>query len=441
MRHQAPYLILALVIGAVATFLLLNRFSPHPVGVEAPQPPPITRAEDPDPVPLPEKIPALEENSIDTTAAEFPEDPGPGMTRRDPGSLVGEIGEALEKGDLQTAGKLIGSAALTPEARQRLAELAAAGSLKLKRPDPAHEVGEMEVNARIRWSLELDGAEPGRDRILLDLNRGQAGWRVGKITLPPGPGEPVPRAIVVDPLGISDAFLQATLRQDFEQAKEFVDTSRVSDAKIAGLCILFEEGHYRLRPEKPLRGMFERDDAAGFLANVLAGDGDAIAQFSMTLGRSAAEGWLVTEINLDELLADYARRFAGGDVYYTPLLKNPRGGDTLVLYFDFDADTLSPRTARQLEIVADILRLDVGKKLTISGHTDALGSENYNEQLSARRAAAVKEFLVRNGVDELQIVTLAKGQSQPRRPNFTESGEDNPSGRRANRRSEIYLDF
>ena len=40
-----------------------------------------------------------------------------------------------------------------------------------------------------------------------------------------------------------------------------------------------------------------------------------------------------------------------------------------------------------------------------------------------------------------QITTVAKGASQPRRPNVTESGQDNPDGRRANRRTEIYLDF
>jgi outer membrane protein OmpA-like peptidoglycan-associated protein len=40
-----------------------------------------------------------------------------------------------------------------------------------------------------------------------------------------------------------------------------------------------------------------------------------------------------------------------------------------------------------------------------------------------------------------QIVTIAKGASQPRRPNVTETGKDDPVGRRANRRTEIYLDF
>jgi outer membrane protein OmpA-like peptidoglycan-associated protein len=128
-------------------------------------------------------------------------------------------------------------------------------------------------------------------------------------------------------------------------------------------------------------------------------------------------------------------------VYFTPLLPNPKGGDTLVLYFAFDEDELTPRTRRQLEIVADVLRGDRGKQLTISGHTDALGSEDYNQALSARRAEAVKRFLVECGVAEEQVRTVAQGPRRPRRPNFTRDGEDNPEGRRVNRRSEIYLDF
>jgi len=146
-------------------------------------------------------------------------------------------------------------------------------------------------------------------------------------------------------------------------------------------------------------------------------------------------------VNLDQLLSDFAKRYAGGDLYYTPLIRNPKGGDTLVLYFEFDDAELAPRTRRQLEIVARILRGDSGKKLTISGHTDALGGAGYNDGLSLRRADIVRDFLVASGVAGDQIVTVAKGMSQPRRPNFTDAGADNPEGRRANRRTEIYLDF
>jgi outer membrane protein OmpA-like peptidoglycan-associated protein len=141
------------------------------------------------------------------------------------------------------------------------------------------------------------------------------------------------------------------------------------------------------------------------------------------------------------LLADDARRVAGGDMYYSPFVKNPAGGDTLALYFEFDEAEMNSRTRRQIEIVSLILKSDPSKKITLSGHTDALGTKDYNNELSSRRAVVVRDFLVKSGVSAAQIVTAAKGDSQPRRPNLTESGEDNPEGRRANRRTEIYLDF
>jgi len=53
----------------------------------------------------------------------------------------------------------------------------------------------------------------------------------------------------------------------------------------------------------------------------------------------------------------------------------------------------------------------------------------------------VRRFLIDSGVSAGQIRTIAMGQSQPRRPNTTDTGEDNPEGRRVNRRTEIYLDF
>jgi len=437
----------ALALGALVTFLYLNRATnkvppaPAPV-VEEPR---RTEVKEPaEPEPEVEPIPAMAEAEADTPESplEALENAGLGARKRNPATLMAEITKALETGDLKLVGGLIGEAALTPESRARLAALAAAGPLRFQHPDPAREVGEIEINARSRWALHLEGAEPGRDRLFFDLMRQDGTWGVDSMALPPAPGEVVPKALHVDALGIADAFLQATFRQEFELAKVFVDTSRISDAKIAGLCILFEEGNYRMRPQKPLRAMFQREEDAGFLANVLAGDGSELAQFSMTLHRSEAEQtWQITEINLDQLLADYARRVAGGDVHYTPLLKNPKGGDTLVLYFDFDAAGLTPRTERQLEIVADLLRLDTDKKLTISGHTDALGTEDYNKELSSERALSVRDFLIRCGVEPDQIITVGEGQTQPRRPNFTESGEDNPDGRRANRRSEIYLDF
>ena len=434
-RSKLPYFFLGLAaLLAISALVMLIR---HP-GRDASKAPAHQAGKSPDRQAAPQ---SFIEPAAPTPPPEDLKQPDAGNSAADPAALVTRIGQALESGDLATLERLIGKDALDPQTAERLKALAAA-HLRLRQPNGVREVGELELNGRTRWAIELDGQQPGSDPILLELQRDGQTWHVAKITLPPAPGAAVQPQGQADLLGVADAFLQAVLKQDFEHARAWVDPATVSDAKIAGLCILFEDGGYQLRKSKPLRAMFQRQDTAGYLANVETADGSQSAQFSLTLKQaSALTHGLVIEINLDQLLADYARRFAGGDAYYSPLVKNPAGGDTLALYFEFDEDQMNPRTNRQLEIVARILRADPGKKLTLSGHTDALGTDPYNHGLSSRRAEVVRDFLIKTGVTPSQIVTLAKGASQPRRPNLTESGADNPAGRRANRRTEIYLDF
>lgn len=383
----------------------------------------------------------------DTVAPANPEetlvDLGMGIKELDPKTLLKKIGESLEQGKFQQAAVFIGKEALDESHLEGLKELSASGDFRLHALNPVSEIGELEANRRARWALNMD-SDLG-ERIYFDLLRNTVGqWGVEKVRIPegsPSAGEPS-KAVLVDSLGITHAFLEAALAQNFDDAKSFVDTSLVSDAKIAGLCIIFEEAKYRLRAQKPLRAMFNRDLTAGFIAYVEGESGEKAADFGVTVKRSSPDDpWRVTEVNLDSLLADYANRVAGGDVYYTPLVKNPEGGDTLILYFGFDEDELTPRTQKQLDIVAGLLKLDAGKKLTLSGHTDSLGTDAYNTGLSSKRAKAVEKYLLGSGVPPGQIVAFAEGESKPRLPNQTETGEDNPTGRRANRRTEIYLDF
>jgi outer membrane protein OmpA-like peptidoglycan-associated protein len=398
--------------------------------------------------PVPRPVPGLDDLKPEPpedsaaalkTAGSVPEKPAISA----PEALVTKIGKALEKGDVEAVERLLGNGALTPGQRKQLRELAKQTSLRLRKDGPVREVGELEIGKATRWALEFETPDGKPRQMWLDLRRKDGRWIVERVELPPtGTREGPPPAMLADSLGVADLFVQAVLKQEFDLAHAFVDTKRVSDAKIAGLCILFEEGNYRMRSEKPLRKLFERDGIAAFVAAIEASDGTRAAQFGLTLERSAPKApWKVTEINLDSLIADYAKRFAGGDIFYTPLIPNPKGGDTLVLYFEFDKDQLNERTVRQLEIVARILKGDTRKRIVVSGYTDALGTEQYNKSLSGRRAARVRDYLAAAGVPAEQIVTEAKGKSNPRRPNFREDGSDNPLGRRANRRSEIYLDF
>ena len=152
--------------------------------------------------------------------------------------------------------------------------------------------------------------------------------------------------------------------------------------------------------------------------------------------------WLIAEASLDNMLEAYTKRQGAGDDIFIPIVKNPQGGDSLALFFGFNEDSLSKRSERQLQIVAEAIKTDSGKKLEISGHTDDVGSERYNQGLSERRAAAVKAQLVQFGVPAERIITKGFGKSQPRRtysPTADEGTRD--EARKENRRAEMYLDF
>jgi OOP family OmpA-OmpF porin len=435
MKNKVPYyfLVLAAVLAAAAVLLWINK--PKPTTDSKVSTKDESKSQNDTTNTKPPIIDGLDKPVPTQTPEQILENLGVGLATADPTELLNQISEALKKGNMTEVSKLIGKDAMDADTFALLNALA-------KQPNGFREVGEIELNKRTRWALELGNDESDKKQIHFDLRQENGKWKIEKISIPEEKADPTEKATAIDPLNLADSFLQAVLKQDFEVALQWVDLKSVSETKIAALCILFEEGEYKMRENKPLRAMFQRDDTVGYLAHIEAKEGTQTAQFSLSLRLNAeTQNWRVFEINLDQLLADYATRVAGGDIYYSPLVKNPAGGETLALYFDFNEDVMSPRTRRQLEIVASILKSDSKKKITLSGHTDALGTKSYNDQLSANRAEVVRDFLAAAGVSTEQIVTVAKGASQPRRPNVTESGEDDPDGRRANRRTEIYLDF
>ncbi len=314
------------------------------------------------------------------------------------------------------------------------------------------KVGDLQINKVSRWALKDGSAAP----ILIDVERqGKQYWSIKQIAIPqantvkntsntndPNKTKFGTESLKDDALNFSYFFLQTLLKQDFRAAKSMVNTDNITDATLAGLCILFDEAAYKIDKEKPLRTLFIRDTAAGFYANVLSANSTKAAHFSILTQRmKLGDEWSIYEINLNDLLSDYTKRMAGGDSFFTPLVKNPQGGDTLVIYFEFDTAEITPRMSRQLEIVTALLKLDPSKKITLSGHTDSKGLTQYNLTLSEQRAQKVKEFLSSNGVRSEQIITQSMGATLPRAPNKYSDGSDNPDGRRANRRTEIYLDF
>ncbi|MBX7196931.1 MAG: OmpA family protein [Sandaracinaceae bacterium] len=107
-------------------------------------------------------------------------------------------------------------------------------------------------------------------------------------------------------------------------------------------------------------------------------------------------------------------------------------GETI--YFEFDTDVIRPVSMPLLDQVAQVIgTLDGTLRIRIEGHTDNLGGEAYNVDLSFRRARAVVEYLVGRGVARERLEYRGYGPQHPVAPN------DTPQGRALNRRVEFTI--
>jgi len=103
------------------------------------------------------------------------------------------------------------------------------------------------------------------------------------------------------------------------------------------------------------------------------------------------------------------------------------------LLFDVDSTELKPGSQQKLREVAQILKRYPLSDLEVAGHTDNSGSAEYNQRLSERRAQAVKDFLVAEGIDPARIIARGYGETMPVASN------DTPEGRQLNRRVELKI--
>lgn len=90
--------------------------------------------------------------------------------------------------------------------------------------------------------------------------------------------------------------------------------------------------------------------------------------------------------------------------------------------FDFDSDRIKPGYNPAIENAVEVLKLNPGLTIEIEGHTDSYGTDAYNLKLSDRRANAVRNELIRRGVDPKRMTTVGYGESQPVASNDTEEG-------------------
>lgn len=103
------------------------------------------------------------------------------------------------------------------------------------------------------------------------------------------------------------------------------------------------------------------------------------------------------------------------------------------VHFGFDSAAILGKEENKLVIVSEKLKSDANVKLLIEGHCDERGTEEYNRALGERRALALREALVRAGVDANRIRTISFGKDKP-----ADTGHDEAAWNK-NRRGEFIL--
>lgn len=107
--------------------------------------------------------------------------------------------------------------------------------------------------------------------------------------------------------------------------------------------------------------------------------------------------------------------------------------------FKFDSTDVTEPSIALLREARDIIARFPSALISIDGHTDAKGSERYNEDLSYRRAEAIHQYFVANGINPERLTFRGYGETVPIAANATESDSDYPEGRALNRRVELAV--
>lgn len=108
------------------------------------------------------------------------------------------------------------------------------------------------------------------------------------------------------------------------------------------------------------------------------------------------------------------------------------------VYYNFNKGDFQPDSYAALDSLVRFMGDNPSVSVEIRSYTDAIGNDEYNDDLSVKRAQAVMSYLASKGIDRGRMVARGEGKRNPIRPN-TVNGKDNPTGRQYNRRTEFRI--
>ncbi|MFY0605546.1 MAG: OmpA family protein [Cyclobacteriaceae bacterium] len=142
------------------------------------------------------------------------------------------------------------------------------------------------------------------------------------------------------------------------------------------------------------------------------------AKYGMT---ARLQGYISTDENFD------LNKLSANDSAEVNLqLSVIKAGTSIVLnniFFEFNKTTLTTSSYSELKRLVDLLKRGEIQKVEVSGHTDSVGDEDYNQKLSERRAQAVVNYITTSGISSDRIVAVGYGEAEPIAPNDTKANQ------------------
>jgi outer membrane protein OmpA-like peptidoglycan-associated protein/tetratricopeptide (TPR) repeat protein len=179
-------------------------------------------------------------------------------------------------------------------------------------------------------------------------------------------------------------------------------------------------------------------NAEGMTQNFLSA-GTYVYEFTYDENTRAKQKIVVDDdMIFDELTLDSPE----WEISKTPQVKIPQLRKTLVIkdvLFAFNSYEIHKSYLQMLDSIAQMLETENNYTINVEGHTDALGTKEYNNILSKKRARAVGDYLINAGVKSDSVFIIAKGEEGPVAINNNPDGSDNIYGRKYNRRVSIQI--
>ncbi len=151
-------------------------------------------------------------------------------------------------------------------------------------------------------------------------------------------------------------------------------------------------------------------------------------------------GTYSVKVNAQDYIPEYAPVVLAKDetkIHNFKLRPIPKVGEKIILkgiYFDFNSAVIKPESYAVLDDASKVLKAKPKMRVEISGHTDSIGSDTYNQKLSNQRANAVRDYMIRyHNIDPSRLVSVGYGETHPIADNRTKSGRD------TNRRIEFKI--